>query len=113
MPRCKDCGEEYTGRKEKHAEGHAVVTDTTSGTETNVADYGNEKADGEWEPTVNEPEMADFQFGGYTVQAPKGSTPLYSESHPILGLTKVVFQTAMSAGDGRPGDPAGQYVWRK
>jgi hypothetical protein len=58
-------------------------------------------------------EMEDFKFGGYVVQAPKGCTPLYSESHPILGLTKVVFQTAMTAGDGRIGEPGGQYVWRK
>ena len=67
------------------------------------------------EPVIEEkpPEMEDFNFGGYTVQAPQGSAPLYSESHPILGLTKVVFQTAMTAGDGRVGEPGGQYVWRK
>ncbi len=58
-------------------------------------------------------EMEDFKFGGWTVQAPKGCTPLYSESHPIFGLTKVVFQTAMTAGDGRIGEPGGQYVWRQ
>lgn len=58
-------------------------------------------------------EMEDFNFGGYVVQAPKGCTPLYSESHPILGLTKVVFQTAMTAGDGRVGEPGGQYTWRQ
>lgn len=58
-------------------------------------------------------EMEDFNFGGYVVQAPKGSTPLYSESHPILGLTKAVFQVENAPGDGRVGGAGKQYVWRK
>lgn len=58
-------------------------------------------------------EMEDFNFGGYVAQAPKGSTPLYSESHPILGLIKAVFQTENAPGDGRVGGAGKQYVWRK
>ncbi len=58
-------------------------------------------------------EMEDFNFGGYVAQAPKGSVPLYSESHPILGLTKAVFQVESAPGDGRVGGAKKQYVWRK
>jgi hypothetical protein len=69
------------------------------------------------EPVIEEKppevEMEDFNFGGYVVQAPKGSVPLYSESHPIEGLTKVVFQVENAPGDGRVGGAGKQYVWRK
>lgn len=99
MPRCKDCGEVYEGRKANHVGSH-VEPETAPEPVPNP------------EIRVEPVEMEDFSFGGYTVQAPKGCAPLYSESHPVLGLTKVVFQTAMTAGDGRV-EAAGQYVWRQ
>ncbi len=58
-------------------------------------------------------EMEDFNFGGYVAQAPRGSVPLYSESHPIEGLTKAVFQVENAPEDGRVGGAGEQYVWRK
>ncbi len=67
-------------------------------------------------PVVEKPpvvEMEDFNFGGYVAQAPKGSVPLYSESHPIEGLTKVVFQVENAPVDGRVGGTKKHYVWRK
>ncbi len=68
------------------------------------------------EPIEEKPpevEMENFNFGGYVAQAPKGSVPLYSESHPILGLTKAVFQVENAPGDGRVGGTKKNYVWRK
>ena len=58
-------------------------------------------------------EMEDFSFGGYVAQAPKGSVPLYSESNPTEGLTKVVFQVENAPVDGRVGGTKKHYVWRK
>ena len=57
--------------------------------------------------------MEDVKINGYIVSAPKGATLLYTESDPINGLTRAAFQVTNAAGDGRIGDPAGKYVWRK
>ena len=36
--------------------------------------------------------------------------PLYTESHPILGITRRAVQPTQAAGDGRIGDPAQPVV---
>lgn len=58
-------------------------------------------------------ELVDFHVRGWTVRGPKGAKIRHLESDPINGLTRVVFQTRETAGDGRIGDDAGRYVWEK
>lgn len=82
MPICKDCGQGYFGLKDKHI--CAVTDDTAVATATVM---------------VESP-----------VQ-PQGVSPverreLYTESHPILGVTRKRWMPKDAAGDGRTGDGA-------
>lgn len=104
MPKCAECGEGFFGSRAEHNKTHAAPE---------VEEAVEEVAPVEAEPAAPPVKLVPYFINGYELAAPEGATLLYSESDPVNGVTKAVFQTAMAAGDGRPSDPAGQYVWRK